>query len=83
MRRKYPIIKRDVFAVHLWETADGKTHQVTVWDKKGRAKTIRFKDWEDAESYAQQQAKRLGIRSYQVDTPSRPHIRMKLADLGI
>jgi len=78
---KIPIVKNEVFAVHNWETATGKTHDVKVWDKRGRMRTKRFKDWEDAELYSQAMAMKLGIKSYQVDTPSRPHVRMKLAEV--
>lgn len=67
------VVKNTVFAVHGWETVDGK-HTVHVWDKSGRGTDKVFNDWEDAESFAQEQAKRLGKRVYTVDTPSRPHV---------
>jgi len=76
---KTRLIKNDVFAVHGWETMDGK-HSVHVWNNKGRMTTKVFKDWEDAEDYAQKSALRLGKTSYQVDTPSRPHVMVRIPE---
>jgi len=73
-------VKKDVFAVHDWETSSGG-HDVTVWDKKGKEETKTFEDWEDAEIYAQEQAKKMGNRDYLVDTPSRPHVVMRIPDI--
>jgi len=66
-----------VFAVHSWETADGRHHNVTV-SVGGKEKTRRFLLWRKAEAYANSQAKKLGLKKYQVDTPKRPHVMVKV-----
>jgi len=65
-----------VFAVHKWETTDEKHHVTSGTDKKH--KTKKFKNWENAEIFAKKRAKKLRLKSYQVDTPSRPHKFMKV-----
>jgi len=80
-RLRSPTIRNEVFAVHKWETADGKHHTVHVWDKHGYVIDKKFLDWEDAELFAQEMAKKLGRKDYQVDTPSRPHTFVHIPDV--
>lgn len=68
--------KKWVFAVHNWETGDGY-HHVTCG--KGKSyRTKRFRNWTKAEQYAKASAKRRHLRSYIVDTPQRPHHKIRI-----
>ena len=70
--------KPKVFAVHGYETGDGlhRVHSGTDFNRKGA--TRKFKSWTAAENYARKRAKKLGLKSYMVDTPHRPHVVVKL-----
>lgn len=72
--------KSSVFAVHKWETDDDRYHEVTVWErgKSDKGITKRFNEWSAAERYAKREAFRLGLRTYMVDTPQRPHAIIKM-----
>jgi len=60
-----------VFAVHKWETSSGK-HDVS-YGKGKNYKTRRFTKWSDANKFAKKKAVEMGLKQYQIDTPSRPH----------
>lgn len=68
--------RRWIFAVHKFETGSGK-NEVTI-GKGDKFKTKTFKEWESAEAFAHKKAKELKLKSYQVDTPSRPHKIIKV-----
>ena len=69
--------KHSIFAVHKWETSTGK-HDVTTFYPSGYNKTKKFEKWSGAERYAKSEAKRLKLLSYQVDTPQRSHVHVKV-----
>jgi len=60
-----------VFAVHEWETGDGKHHVTFGTDK--RNKTKGFGKWSNAEKFAKKQALKMKLKAYMIDTPKRPH----------
>ncbi len=68
-----------VFAVHRYETADNK-HHVSV-HQGGRTTTKGFLKWSKAHAYAKSKARLMGLKQYQIDTPSHPHTMMPVRDL--
>lgn len=75
-KKKVKSTKKWVFAVHNWETGDGYHHVTTGIGKKTITK--RFRKWNKAEQFARNKAKALGLRSYQIDHPDKPHTLVKL-----
>ena len=71
--------RKAVFAVHKWETGDGKHHVHSGTDFNRKGATRRFTSWTRAEKYARKRAKELGLKSYIVDTPKRPHVTVRLS----
>ena len=67
-----------VFAVHNWETGDGK-HHVTI-SKKGKTRTSRFTRWAKARAFAKKQAIKLGLKTFQIDHPDAPHKMIKVTE---
>lgn len=65
-----------VFAVHKWETADGKHHVSYGTGRRYRTKS--FSKWSNAREFAEKKAADMGLRKYQIDTPTHPHTMLKV-----
>lgn len=70
--------KKWVFAVHNWETGDGYHH--VTFGTNHHTTTKRFRKWSKAEQFARSKAKALGLRSYQIDHPSKPHKTVRVSE---
>ena len=71
------VAKKWVFAVHKYESSDGVRHDV-AYGRGKNYKVRRFKKWTLAQKFAAQKAKDMGMTQYQIDTPRRPHVMIKL-----
>lgn len=68
-----------VFAVDKWETGDNKHHVHYGPDNNPKhTKTKIFSNWKKAQIFAREKAIQLGLKEYQIDTPSRPHEYIKI-----
>jgi hypothetical protein len=66
---KTPKIKNTVFLVNEYETSTPHHHDLVVWNKKGRGTMYKIKGWTKAKKTAEQYARKMGLREYQIDSP--------------
>ena len=72
-------MKNTVFAVHNYETCDDMHHVSILNDQCDFANmAFKFKNWQEAERFAKSAAEGLGLKTYTIDEPARPHKKIKV-----
>lgn len=68
--------KREVFAVHNWETCDNKHHVSWTTNYNLNDNLEIFNTWEDALVFTFKKAKEIDAEYVMIDSPEHPHERI-------